>query len=218
VLEEPGVNRFRLKQCEGLEDPGFVIRPDRADLDGGAVLQRFGGFEVHGIHGGRIAANGSTDVAPASNHAGTEIKSHCCPPLRWGSLWLDEKPLRMAVVRPLAGRLHQDALKVCFDEWVLPVAVSRQIAAFSARGLAQEETGIAASLELSHRTSMQYRIRLIQSDEGWAVSCPSLPGCHSQGDTREEAVENIKSAIQEWLQVEAEESGVSKVEEDLVVV
>ena len=63
---------------------------------------------------------------------------------------------------------------------------------------------------------MQYRIRLIQSEEGWAVSCPALPGCHSQGDTREEAVENIKSAIQEWLQVEAKESGVSKVEEDLV--
>lgn len=29
---------------------------------------------------------------------------------------------------------------------------------------------------------------------------------------------NIKSAIQEWLQVEAEESGVSKVEEDLVAI
>ncbi len=71
---------------------------------------------------------------------------------------------------------------------------------------------------LGHNTFMQYRIRLIQSEEGWAVSCPSLPGCHSQGETREEAVENIKSAIQEWLKVEAEESGVSKVEEDLVVV
>jgi len=45
-----------------------------------------------------------------------------------------------------------------------------------------------------------------------------LPGCHSQGAAREEAVENIKVAIREWLQVEAEESGVSKVEEDLVVV
>lgn len=50
------------------------------------------------------------------------------------------------------------------------------------------------------------------------MSCPSLPGCHSQGDTREDAVENIKAAIQEWLQVEAQESGVSKVEEDLVAI
>lgn len=65
---------------------------------------------------------------------------------------------------------------------------------------------------------MQYRIRLIQSEDGWAVSCPSLPGCHSQGDTRQEAVENIKIAIQEWLQVEARESGVSKVEEDFVAI
>lgn len=65
---------------------------------------------------------------------------------------------------------------------------------------------------------MQYRIRLIQSDEGWAVSCPALPGCHSQGATRDEAVENIKEAIREWLEVEAEESGVAKVEEDLVFV
>lgn len=65
---------------------------------------------------------------------------------------------------------------------------------------------------------MQYRIRLVKSDEGWAVSCPSLPGCHSQGDTREEAVENIRAAIQEWLQVEAQESGVSKVEEDIIAI
>ena len=65
---------------------------------------------------------------------------------------------------------------------------------------------------------MQYRIRLVQSEEGWSVSCPSLPGCHSQGDTREDAVQNIQMAIREWLQIEAEESGVSKVEEDLVAV
>ena len=88
----------------------------------------------------------------------------------------------------------------------------------AAEAVRSSKTCVATALNLGHRTSMQYRIRLIQSEEGWAVSCPSLPGCHSQGDTREQAVENIKSAIQEWLQVEAEESGVSKVEEDLVVV
>jgi predicted RNase H-like HicB family nuclease len=65
---------------------------------------------------------------------------------------------------------------------------------------------------------MLYRIRLVQSEEGWAVSCPSLPGCHSQGDARGEAAENIKIAIQEWLKVEAEGSGVSRVEEDLVAI
>jgi predicted RNase H-like HicB family nuclease len=60
---------------------------------------------------------------------------------------------------------------------------------------------------------VQYHIKLVQSKEGWAVSCPALPGCHSQGVTREEAIENIKIAIREWLEVEAEESGLLGVEE-----
>lgn len=33
-------------------------------------------------------------------------------------------------------------------------------------------------------------------DGGFNVSCPALPGCHSQGETVEEAVQNIKDAIQ----------------------
>ena len=65
---------------------------------------------------------------------------------------------------------------------------------------------------------MTYRVTLIESDEGWAVSCPALPGCHSQGATRAEALENIKEAIRLWLEVEAEENGVKRVEEDLVTV
>lgn len=55
---------------------------------------------------------------------------------------------------------------------------------------------------------MQYHVRLLQSDEGWSVSCPALPGCHSQGATRAEAIDNIRTAIREWLEVEAEENGV----------
>lgn len=46
---------------------------------------------------------------------------------------------------------------------------------------------------------MNYEILLIESDEGFAVSCPALRGCHSQGKNREEALENIRIAIQEWL-------------------
>jgi len=65
---------------------------------------------------------------------------------------------------------------------------------------------------------MQYHIKLIESEEGWAVSCPALPGCHSQGATREEAVENIKVAIREWLEVEAEETGLKAVEETTISV
>jgi predicted RNase H-like HicB family nuclease len=33
-------------------------------------------------------------------------------------------------------------------------------------------------------------------DGGFNVSCPALPGCHSQGETVEEAMRNIKDAIQ----------------------
>jgi predicted RNase H-like HicB family nuclease len=51
---------------------------------------------------------------------------------------------------------------------------------------------------------MNYRVVLHHSEEGYSVSCPSLPGCHSQGETEEEALENIKSAIQEYLAAKAD--------------
>ena len=56
------------------------------------------------------------------------------------------------------------------------------------------------------------RIRLMQSAEGWSVSCLDLPGCHSQGETREEALANIREAIDLWLEVKAEEAGLMHVE------
>jgi predicted RNase H-like HicB family nuclease len=63
---------------------------------------------------------------------------------------------------------------------------------------------------------MNYNVILIESDEGFAVSCPTLPGCFSQGETREEALENIRIAIQEWLEVSAENSGTVVVSEEIV--
>ncbi len=38
---------------------------------------------------------------------------------------------------------------------------------------------------------------ILEPDEGggYVISCPSLPGCYSQGETPEEAMENIKEAI-----------------------
>ncbi|MFQ5661336.1 MAG: type II toxin-antitoxin system HicB family antitoxin [Gammaproteobacteria bacterium] len=36
-------------------------------------------------------------------------------------------------------------------------------------------------------------------DHYWVAECPSLPGCISQGQTREEALENIKEAIQGYI-------------------
>ena len=47
---------------------------------------------------------------------------------------------------------------------------------------------------------MRYKVILEQSDEGFAVSVPGLPGCHSQGTTEQEALENITDAIREYLE------------------
>ncbi len=51
---------------------------------------------------------------------------------------------------------------------------------------------------------MKYKVALRQSEEGYSVSVPGLPGCLSQGATEEEALENIADAIREYLEVIAE--------------
>jgi predicted RNase H-like HicB family nuclease len=56
---------------------------------------------------------------------------------------------------------------------------------------------------------MQYRVILEETEEGFSVSVPGLPGCHSQGDTEEEALANIADAIREYLEV-VEELGRGK--------
>jgi len=48
---------------------------------------------------------------------------------------------------------------------------------------------------------MKYRIALHKSEEGYSVSVPGLPGCWSQGATEQDAVENIRDAIREYLSV-----------------
>jgi predicted RNase H-like HicB family nuclease len=46
---------------------------------------------------------------------------------------------------------------------------------------------------------MIYKVVLQKSEEGYSVHCPGLPGCWSQGDTEDEALENIQNAIREYL-------------------
>jgi len=53
---------------------------------------------------------------------------------------------------------------------------------------------------------MKYPVILIKSDEGFAVSCPALPGCWSQGSTQAEALANIREAIQLWLEIAEEDA------------
>ena len=49
-----------------------------------------------------------------------------------------------------------------------------------------------------------YRVVLRKSEEGYSVSCPGLPGCWSQGATEEEALENIRAAIREYVEAAVE--------------
>ena len=46
---------------------------------------------------------------------------------------------------------------------------------------------------------MRYNVLLHRTDEGISVSVPGLPGCWSEGDTEEEAIENIRDAIREYV-------------------
>jgi predicted RNase H-like HicB family nuclease len=46
---------------------------------------------------------------------------------------------------------------------------------------------------------MNYKVVVHESEEGFSVSCPGLPGCWSQGVTEGEALENIQDAIREYL-------------------
>jgi predicted RNase H-like HicB family nuclease len=65
---------------------------------------------------------------------------------------------------------------------------------------------------------MRYKVVLVRSDEGVSVSVPGLPGCWSQGSTDEEALENIRTAIQEYLSVVAEQTRGADVREVEVAV
>ncbi len=49
--------------------------------------------------------------------------------------------------------------------------------------------------------AMEFLIQIHSSKYGYDVSCPRLPGCHSQGETRKEALENIRDAIREYMGV-----------------
>ncbi len=52
-------------------------------------------------------------------------------------------------------------------------------------------------------SGMKYPVALTQTEEGYSVCCPALPGCWSQGTTEEEALANVREAIQEYLEVAA---------------
>ena len=54
---------------------------------------------------------------------------------------------------------------------------------------------------------MKFKVVLYETEEGFAVGCPTLPGCWTQGKTRQEALDNIRLGIREFVEVIWEELG-----------
>jgi len=53
--------------------------------------------------------------------------------------------------------------------------------------------------------TMKFVTTLERDEDGiWIAECPSVPGCVSQGKTRDEAINNIREAITACLEVRAE--------------
>jgi predicted RNase H-like HicB family nuclease len=51
---------------------------------------------------------------------------------------------------------------------------------------------------------MVYRIVIEKGEDfGYVAHCPAIPGCHSQGQTMEEAIENIRDAIRECCAIQS---------------
>lgn len=46
---------------------------------------------------------------------------------------------------------------------------------------------------------MKYKVNLKSTEEGYSVWVPGLPGCWSQGESEDEALENIRDAIEAYL-------------------
>ena len=65
---------------------------------------------------------------------------------------------------------------------------------------------------------MKYLVVIHKSQYGYDVHCPSLPGCHSQGKTKKEALKNVREAIQTYLEMESKELKGSEVREVEVTV
>ncbi len=52
---------------------------------------------------------------------------------------------------------------------------------------------------------MKFNVTVNRDEDGiWVVECPAIPGCVSQGETKVQALENIKEAMDLCLEVRAE--------------
>jgi len=59
---------------------------------------------------------------------------------------------------------------------------------------------LAPDINITGRNVLKFAVTLEQDEDGFTVaSCPALPGCHSQGRTKKEAIANIKEAIEGYI-------------------
>ena len=123
-----------------------------------------------------------------------------------GQVYPIKQVVRLVTGLPLAGFTAQDAHRILsrlgFDiterssegplKTGVPAYVDGDLPAASAGPTVEEDADRYGELRL---------LVLFETDEdGWEVaSCPTLPGCHSQGRTREEALANIREAIRGYL-------------------
>jgi len=60
---------------------------------------------------------------------------------------------------------------------------------------------------------MKYLTTIHKNEYGYSISAPALPGCHSQGKTKKEALENIQDAILTYLAMSKEELAGAEISE-----
>jgi predicted RNase H-like HicB family nuclease len=65
---------------------------------------------------------------------------------------------------------------------------------------------------------MKFTVAMYQSEEGFSICVPALPGCWSQGVTEDEALANIADAIREYLATEEPQDAEAVIREVEVVV
>ena len=111
----------------------------------------------------------------ASGRVAAQAAPECCDGFR-----AVRNPLRSHAVRPLRGCFRPEAFPCC--PWLFQAILSRR-----SRTWLEDFMQLKVVLEPSE-------------DGGFTVYVPSLPGCISEGDTRDEALANIAEAIQLYLE------------------
>jgi predicted RNase H-like HicB family nuclease len=80
------------------------------------------------------------------------------------------------------------------------------------------DSGTALAPHALYNYTMIFHVTMEQSDGWFAVECPALPGCVSQGRDEKKALENVKEAIEGWLWAEDQKAASKLPDADRIVV